>query len=98
MEIGFVEIVSKRSYLSHCFCKIVSKLMLLFLIHLRFLPCVAQSKDCTNSYIAHTGIEVCLLFNILASIDPGPLSYACPDTEECGGKRRKRERAWTTTI
>ena len=34
----------------------------------------------------------------MTSLDPGPLSYACPDTEECGGKRRKRERAWTTTI
>ena len=37
------------------FVKIVSKLTLFFLIHfLRFLLCVAQSKDCANSYIAQS--------------------------------------------
>ena len=50
---GFIISVSVTIIVEIGFVKIVSKLMLLFLIHLlRFLLCVAQSKDCANSYIA----------------------------------------------
>ena len=51
VEIGLVKIVSKAYAVISLigFVKIVSKLMLLFLIHLlRFLLCVAQSKDCAK--------------------------------------------------